>query len=255
MWSTQHYSVLNSTCEQIFEKHDLFNATFLVGPRFHTFSQASLASSQHAVLRCGELYAGGVLYFSDHSVGKVVTFWAETNEPGAIWIEFERYSPITGDANARLMLDPHVKFAFHDTVIDNLIWYEAEPGVLRFAVPPAVLFTRDTCSSGGCSSDRHSSSGCLRAQLGFIHTVYHSNVRISACFVCLAKVSLPPDDMWYRNSRRNRNITHIALAKNCQTVKFKHDNRKSQANISISRLLLEVTKTERKEARQTPKSN
>ena len=133
-------TVVNRVCEQICAGHDLYTSTFLVRPTLHSFGDLSFSRSLNAVLRCGELHSGDVVYLRDDTVGKVAAFWAAAHTPSDIVIELLRYSSLHCEPNTRIMADPVKHFAPHDAVVDVLIWFEAERGLMRFNVPPAILF-------------------------------------------------------------------------------------------------------------------
>ena len=69
--------ILNRHCEAVSDGGgSLFQECYLVSPTRFCFGGASLQYSRRAVLRCGELRAGDLVYLSSDEVGEVVNFWS-----------------------------------------------------------------------------------------------------------------------------------------------------------------------------------
>lgn len=71
--------LVNRQCEQVLDGHSLFQRTFLVSPLTVNFFGHELQRSTEAVLECGHIHKGDVVYLKSSGIARVVCFWKPVN--------------------------------------------------------------------------------------------------------------------------------------------------------------------------------
>lgn len=67
--------ILNQQCEQILDGHSLFQRQFLAHPKTIDVFGHRLNRSSEAVLECGHIYTGDVIYVVGGVVARIMCFW------------------------------------------------------------------------------------------------------------------------------------------------------------------------------------
>ena len=127
--------VINKQCHQFAEGVDLFKEQFLHKPRTVSGVDGLLRSAA-AVLRCGMVHSGDIVWFRDATCGRVVNFF-EIGD--SIYIFVALYANIEGDPSrldesrqSRHFIDAH-------SMVDACTWYYANPAEIKIVIPPIVL--------------------------------------------------------------------------------------------------------------------
>ena len=129
--------VVNQMCQQLIDGHDLFAKMFLVSGR-PLKAQPEVLSSSSAVLECGLIKKGDILFFEDHTCGQVLAFFVIS---GIYFVEIRDLPALHGNAELRDATSTTTMFKECRHVVDACIWYAAETeGVVRVCVPPILLF-------------------------------------------------------------------------------------------------------------------
>jgi hypothetical protein len=129
--------VVNQMCQQLVDGHDLFAKMFLVSGRPCKL-QPEVVSSSSAVLECGLIKKGDILFFEDHICGHVLAFFVIS---GIYFVEIRELPALDGSAELRDATSTTTMFKECRFVVDACIWYAAETeGVVRVCVPPILLF-------------------------------------------------------------------------------------------------------------------
>ncbi len=113
--------------------------TFLGNPKTSSIGGHVFKSSKCAVLRCGEVNHGDILYFRSGSAGRVVRFF-EGGDSGIV-IEMDMYDCVGGGTTLRSEERAQRTFEEHESVLDSCIWYYESPSIIKLCLPPAALFT------------------------------------------------------------------------------------------------------------------
>ena len=127
--------VINKQCHQFAEGVDLFKEQFLHKPRTVSGVDGLLRSAA-AMLRCGMVRSGDIVWFRDATCGRVVYF-IEIGD--SIYIFVALYANIEGDPSrldesrqSRHFIDAH-------SMVDACTWYYANPAEIKIVIPPIVL--------------------------------------------------------------------------------------------------------------------
>ena len=102
--------------------------------------QPELLTSSRAVLHCGPVQKGDIIFFTDMSCGVVQAFfyisWAEV-----YFVEVNLLPAVNNDASLRDARSNESCFKESRFVVDSCIWHSTEnAGIVRVCVPPILLF-------------------------------------------------------------------------------------------------------------------
>jgi hypothetical protein len=129
--------VVNQHCEQIASGHDLFSQMFLVEPR-ECLLQPGLATSRRAVLECGMVAKGDVVFFTDMVCGAVLAFFDISD---VLFVEVRLMPAVSDDRSLRTDVQTETSFKECRSIVDSCIWHSTEQaGIVRVCVPPILLF-------------------------------------------------------------------------------------------------------------------
>ena len=88
---------MNQHCEQVQTGHDLFEEEFLVEPRELAWDNSVLVSNK-AVLKCGVVHKGDIVFFGSGVCALVKRFWAISE---AQFVEVVELPMVHGDISVR----------------------------------------------------------------------------------------------------------------------------------------------------------
>ena len=129
--------VVNRMGEQIVSGHDLFERMLLVEPR-ECALQPDFLTSTRAVLQCGRVGKGDIIFFNDMSCGEVQAFFIISD---VYFVEVQLMPAINNDVSLRDRTSTVGCFRECRLVVDSCIWHMTETaGVIRVCVPPVLLF-------------------------------------------------------------------------------------------------------------------
>ena len=130
--------IVNQYCEQVLTGHDLFEEEFLVEPRKLAWNKAVLFSNK-AVLLCGMVQKGDIVFFGSGVCTLVRRFWAISEVQ---FVEVVELPMVHGDISVRCFSadaekqDAPSRFEENRFVIDSCIWHNTEiEGIIRVCVP------------------------------------------------------------------------------------------------------------------------
>ena len=130
-------SVLNAQCEQISEGIDIYKESFIVRPQNIHVGGATMQRGTTAVLHCGEVVAGDIVYCQNGEAGRVIAFWQQGCE--AIALEMAGLACVRGDTRWRGPNETARVFLPAGDVIDACIHYTKSDGNICLCVPPSAL--------------------------------------------------------------------------------------------------------------------
>ena len=133
------YDVVNKQCQQMLEGVELFKEQFLERP-CDVPGVPNLRRSTRAVLKCGGLYVGDVVYTAACTCGRVRMFYEYRDE---MLVHLSLYHSVAGAPDVfdeRLSED-----TFVDTreVVDACTWFYDSPSIVKVAVPVLALLKID----------------------------------------------------------------------------------------------------------------
>ena len=136
---TVMYDVVNKQCQQMLEGVELFKEQFLERP-CDVPGVPYLRRSTRAVLKCGGLYVGDVVYTAACTCGRVRMFYEYRDE---MLVHLSLYHSVAGAPDVfdeRLSED-----TFVDTceVVDACTWFYDSPSIVKVAVPVLALLKID----------------------------------------------------------------------------------------------------------------
>ena len=130
--------IVNQHCEQVQTGHDLFEEEFLVEPRELAWDNSVLVSNK-AVLKCGVVHKGDIVFFGSGVCALVKRFWAISE---AQFVEVVELPMVKGDISLRYFSasaeNQHTLSMFEESrfVIDSCIWHSTDiEGIIRVCVP------------------------------------------------------------------------------------------------------------------------
>jgi len=128
--------LVNRQCEQ-FSASDasLFHETCLVHARDVTFPHGTYRRSSIAILRCGEINAGDIVWLTSGVVGKVIRFWQSHGADDTINVQIDGYRSSDASGHRFLESTPYAHFADASSIIDACIWTRVSHGLIRVIVP------------------------------------------------------------------------------------------------------------------------
>lgn len=126
--------VINKQSQQIIRGGQLFEDNFLVHPRPVKGAPDDLRQSRNAVLRCGAVAIGDVVFLHNGLCGRVNMFY---NAGGQLFVDFHRLPPVhAADLCVRSEGPCTHEFFSVAEVQDACIWYRVAEGVISVCVPP-----------------------------------------------------------------------------------------------------------------------
>lgn len=127
--------IVNKQCHQFSTGVDLFKEQFLHMPR-DVRGVPGFRQSTSAILRCGLLGKGDIVWFQNASCGRVIMFY----EVGDwMFVHAEIFENIN-DEPSRLDENRSSKnFLDSRSVVDACAWFSPNPGEIKIAIPPIVL--------------------------------------------------------------------------------------------------------------------
>ena len=128
--------VVNKQCQQMTDGHDLFKNLCLVNPRV-VQGRADLERSNTAVLPCGAVRHGDVVWFKDATCGRVECFYKLAD---TIAVDVRLFRNVWSDL--RLLDETRQTRTIVDvnTLVDSCIWYYDAPAVIKVSMPALGLF-------------------------------------------------------------------------------------------------------------------
>lgn len=127
--------IVNKQCHQFSTGVDLFKEQFLHMPRDMP-GAPGFRRSTSAILRCGLLGKGDILWFKNASCGRVIMFY-ECSE--WIFVHAEIFGNINNDPSRLDETRSSLDFLDSRSVVDACAWFSPNPGEIKIAIPPIVL--------------------------------------------------------------------------------------------------------------------
>ena len=128
--------LINRMCEQFSDSAtSLFLETYLVNPRSFAFPQGTFNRSSCAILRCGEINAGDIVWLTSGIVGKATYFWQQQSVDDQMIVQIDAYNPSDASGCRFTEANSYTHFASANTIVDACIWIRVEHGLLRVIVP------------------------------------------------------------------------------------------------------------------------
>ena len=129
--------LINAQCQQMTEGHNLFRKSFLAHPRVMTLLGDELHRSTQAVLICGYLFAGDVVYIEGGTLARIVAFWKKPTSSTIV----AHCTEMTMTVGHRRYIDSSTPlFVTTETIVDACIYRPLGMGVLRVWLPFAARF-------------------------------------------------------------------------------------------------------------------
>ena len=127
---------INKMCESISEPDaSLFKRTIFGGSSRHVIDGNHLARSTLALLECGEVKAGDIVWLNFDIVGKVVAFWRH-DEFESFFVEIEALDLIRENGSDYYDESSSIKhFADATSIVDACVWVYKRAGILKVLVP------------------------------------------------------------------------------------------------------------------------
>ena len=129
------HDVVNKQCQQLQEGVELFKSQFLENPQ-EVVGVSNLHRSARAVLPCGSLYAGDIVWLRSARCGRVVLFYEFGSD---MVVHVSLYGAVDGMPDLCSEESPVDEFVDTAEVVDACTWFYESPSVLRVAVPPLAL--------------------------------------------------------------------------------------------------------------------
>lgn len=131
--------VVNGMFQQVVDGHDLYRTNFLISPHDVLLAGLALRRSRSAVLKTiGHVHVNDLMIDDNARVGKARAFWQQYPQPD-LFVELDLYRCVGGDVRVWATTNPKRIFVNANTMIDTLLWYEDSAGIIRVAIPPALL--------------------------------------------------------------------------------------------------------------------
>ena len=129
--------MVNQMCE-VMADGALFTKTWLLNAQRYTVQDSALHMSRGALLECGEVKEGDIVWLISDFVGRVHSFWRQDNSP-QVFIQIQIMDRILEDGTVYFTEFTHVMhFAEAAHVLDACIWIYKRPGVLKVLAPFAA---------------------------------------------------------------------------------------------------------------------
>ena len=135
MEQTTLQTVVNQQCEQIMVGHSLYQRQFLAHPSTVELFGETLFKSSEAVLECGHIQQGDVMYAVGGLVGRILHFWKHSGTSHfvarcALWDRLDD-SCIYREGNG-------VDFILADNIVDAMSYRPLGDGTCRVLLPYAA---------------------------------------------------------------------------------------------------------------------
>ena len=130
--------VVNTTFEQVSGGHDLYKDVFLLLPRDDQIGGVIMQRSRAAVVRIGHVRAGDLVITTSGVIGCVVCFW-QSHHNEQVAVEVDIYPCVNNDIRFAAKSQSRRGFFRHTSLVDTLLWIDESPGIIRIAIPPALL--------------------------------------------------------------------------------------------------------------------
>ena len=119
--------MVNLQCQQVGGSLEtLFLQTYLVDPKKVVLNGTELSYANEAVIHCGSVYAGDIVYLKNGTVGKVDKFWAVNDT--AISVQLSLYQKSTG-MDRWATGSPSSSFASVDDILDTVMYARVSNGI------------------------------------------------------------------------------------------------------------------------------
>lgn len=129
--------MLNRQCEDIGGGacESLFTRTFLIKPKVMNISGVQFHHAKLAVLPCGTVRHGDVVWTRSMDVGSVVCFWSAPAHGAQFSVQLRVYTCSNDNRTQWATTDPHVRAVDSDDIVDALAWTPLREGLIR-VIPP-----------------------------------------------------------------------------------------------------------------------
>ena len=128
-------SLVSQQCEQIIEGHSLFQREFLAHPSPVDIEGLGLSRSVGAVLQCGGLHAGDIIYVAGRKLARITCFLQ--TKAGVIIVQCTACEFVAGSTYRD---SDSVIFVQSDTIIDAVAYRSLDDGKFRALLPFLARF-------------------------------------------------------------------------------------------------------------------
>ena len=113
----------------------LFSRASLIGPKQHSVHEENIFfNSKSALLSCGEIIAGDIVYLTDRSIGRVERFW-QKHVSNDIVVELQALPSNPVNPNVVNDTSNITIFETAEAIIDACPWVRASANTLRVLEP------------------------------------------------------------------------------------------------------------------------
>ncbi len=125
--------MLNRQCDAVAgSSSSLFMQCYMPSSREVGFLGMRLLQSRSAVLQCGVVMQGDVVYLNSGACGRVLAFWKRDDH---MFAQLDMYTQVNGVYMQWDTTRPKASFAYIDSIVDCVIWAVVRHGVIR-VLPP-----------------------------------------------------------------------------------------------------------------------
>ena len=133
--------VVNQTFQQVVDGGDVYRAKFLLNEKAVALGDNRFQKAREAILDIGDVSAGDLVIDMDGVVGKVVSFWKKQDHP-AVFVVLDAYRCVNSDIKIQATDGSTRRFVDSDTIVDVLFWCDISPGIIRVAIPSALVLPK-----------------------------------------------------------------------------------------------------------------
>jgi len=125
--------VINRQCSQMIDGADLFKSQFLVKPRDLGHG---LTRSSHAIIECGEVRKGDIIWMRDGRCGRIQSFVGLHDHIFADVVVFDSVTDNPAIFDERQSTQ---RFVDVSDIVDACTWFYNENHIVKVAIPPIFL--------------------------------------------------------------------------------------------------------------------
>ena len=140
MESSVLHDQINKCCESMFDANSsLFRRTNMLTPTKHDFNGRTMYRSSAALLDCGIIKPGDIVWLNSDIVGRVVAFWGDNEYGEDFCVELDAFDAVHEgenqyfeDSSSRSHIAPA------HAILDACIWVYRRAGLMRVITPFAA---------------------------------------------------------------------------------------------------------------------
>ena len=134
MEATVIKDIVNRTCENYSGDDSLFQQSYLVTPQNKDVHGVMLKASRHAIVQCGSIKAGDIVFLSSNpvSLGQVESFYEFRND---IYLNLKLFRMLNNDRRFWTTDGATPSFVLASLIVDAVAWRQESPAIIR-VIPP-----------------------------------------------------------------------------------------------------------------------